>query len=158
MSLTGVLFTGRLRPRRPFIFLGVACAVAACDRPGLPDRPPVLELGSVIAELPPGARVHEIRVGGAAPAPELDPDTLRARPGDVVGFTAGANGTHAIAFDAPALAPEAGAFLSETRQLRGPPLVKAGATWVVSLDGAPPGTYPFVCITHGARGVLVVEP
>ena len=158
MSLAGVLSTGRLRPGRPFVFLGIACALAACDRPGLPERPPVLELGNVIAELPPGARIHEVRVGGAAPAPEFDPETVRARPGDVVGFTAGATGTHAIAFDAPALAPEAGAFLSDTRQLRGPPLLSAGATWVVSLDGAPPGTYPFHCITHGARGVLLVEP
>jgi len=153
-----MLFTGRLRPRRPFVFAGVVCVLAACDRTGLPERPPILELGAVIAELPPGARVHEVRVGGAAPAPELDPDTVRARPGDVIGFTAVASGTHAVAFDAAALSPETGAFLSNTRQLRGPPLVNAGATWVVSLDGAPPGTYPFHCITHGARGVLIVEP
>jgi|CeladaMinimDraft_18_1061708.scaffolds.fasta_scaffold00061_35 plastocyanin len=153
-----MLSTGRLPLRRPFVLLAAVCALAACDRAAVPERPPILELGAVVAELPPGARVHEVRVGGAAPAAELEPDTVRARPGDVVGFTAVAHGMHAVAFDAPALAPEAGAFLSETRQLRGPPLVKAGATWVVSLDGAPPGTYPFVCITHGARGVLVVEP
>jgi len=158
VSLAGVLFTGRLRPGRPFVFLGVVCAIAACDRAGVPERPPVLELGAVVAELPPGARIHDVRVGGAAPAAEFDPDTVRARPGDVISFTSAAAGTHAIAFDAPALAPDAGAFLSGTRQLRGPPLISAGATWVVSLDGAPPGTYPFHCITHGARGVLIVGP
>lgn len=149
--------TGRLRPGRPFVFLAIACILAACDPPGPPERPPVLELGEVVAQLPPGARIHEVRVGGAAPAPELDPDTLRARAGDVVRFTA-ASATHAIAFDAQTLPPDAATFLSGTHQLRGPPLVSAGASWIVSLDGAPSGTYPFHCITHGARGVLIVAP
>src|SRR5690606_13207810 len=113
------------------------------DAPPVPERTPVLELGAVIAQLPPGARIHEVRLGAAAPAPELDPDTVRARPGDVIRFTATATGTHAIAFDAPALAPAAGSFLAGSQQLRGPPLLSAGATWVVSLDDAPPGAYPF---------------
>src|SRR5690606_11246975 len=115
--------------RRPFFFLGAVCVLAACDPPGPAERPAVLELGDVVAQLPPGARIHEVRVGGAAPAPEFDPDTVRASPGDVVRFTAAAAGTHAITFDAPMLPPEAGAFLSGTQQLRGPPLVSAEASW-----------------------------
>ncbi|HEY8468009.1 MAG TPA: plastocyanin/azurin family copper-binding protein [Longimicrobiales bacterium] len=118
----------------------------------------MLELGAVVARLPPGTRIHDVRIGSAASASEFDPDTIRVRPGDVVRFTASATGTHAIAFDAPALAPAQGDFLSRTHQLRGPPLIAAGATWVVSLADAPPGAYPFVCLTHGTRGVLHVVP
>ncbi|HEX7090719.1 MAG TPA: hypothetical protein VF192_11335 [Longimicrobiales bacterium] len=158
MSLVSLLARGRLPTRRPFLSCALCCALAACEAPPVPERTPILELGAIAARLPAGTRIHDVRVGSAAPAPELDPDTLRVRPGDVVRFTASATGTHAIAFDASALAPEQGAFLSRTHQLRGPPLFKAGAAWVVSLAGAPPGAYPFLCLTHGARGVLHVVP
>jgi plastocyanin len=119
---------------------------------------PVLELGEVVAQLPPGTRIHDVRIGAAAAASEFAPDTVRAQPGDVIRFTVSATGTHAIAFDAAALTPEQGDFLSSTHQLRGPPLITAGATWVVSLVDAPPGEYPFLCLTHGARGLLHVVP
>lgn len=158
MNRTAVHVSGRLRSRRPFVFVGVACALAACEAPALPEHAPILELGAVVAQLPAGARIHEVRVGAAAPTPELDPDTVRARPGDVVRFTAAGTGMHAIAFDAAALDAAAGSFLSAGQQLRGPPLLAAGASWVVSLEGAPAGAYPFLCITHGVRGILHVAP
>jgi len=158
VSPVSLLARGRLPSRRPFLFWALCCALAACEAPPVPERTPILELGAVAARLPPGTRIHDVRIGSAAPAPEFDPDTIRVQPGDVVRFTASATGTHAIAFDAPALASEQGTFLSSTQQLRGPPLLTAGAAWVVSLAGAPPGAYPFLCLTHGARGVLHVVP
>jgi plastocyanin len=124
----------------------------------VPEQTPILELGAVVARLPPGTRIHDVRIGSAAPPSEFDPDTIHVRPGDVVRFTVSATDTHAIAFDAAALTPDQGDFLSRTHQLRGPPLIAAGATWVVSLADAPPGAYPFLCMTHGARGVLRVVP
>ena len=62
-------------------------------------------------------------------------------------------GGYAIAAGlAPALA-----FLESSGQLRGPPLLTEDASWIVSLEGAPPGDYPFRCLTHGAAGSLTVS-
>ena len=63
-----------------------------------------------------------------------------------------------LPFTADALSSEQRSFLERTNQLRAPPLVEQGAAWVVSLEGAPPGAYPFHCITHGERGRLTVVP
>jgi plastocyanin len=74
-----------------------------------------------------------------------------------VRFTVLDHRTHAIAFVADSLGAQARTFLERTGQLRGPPLVSEGASWVVVLDGAPPGRYPFLCRSHDVRGVLTIS-
>lgn len=100
----------------------------------------------------------EVRLGGPDSAAQVHPESIVARPGDVIRFVAVDARTHAIAFEASALAPAARAFLRRTDQMRGPPLISVGAAWVVSLEGAPGGRYPFICLGDSCRGVVTVSP
>jgi plastocyanin len=103
-----------------------------------------------------GARVHDFVIAGQADTDSIAPAGVRAQVGDAVRFTTGDHRTHAMAFDADRLAPPIREYLERTNQLRGPPLVNRGASWVVVLEDAPPGRYPFLCRSHDARGVVVV--
>lgn len=135
----------------------VACIAGACRGGAVGrDDPVVLELEGETVQLAPGERLVEIEVARAAAGREFEPARADASPGDVIRFTARDGHNHAVVFDGVALEPATRAFLERTGQLRGPPLVKDGASWVVSLDGAPPGDYPYVCLTHGERGMLTV--
>ncbi|HKJ93003.1 MAG TPA: hypothetical protein VJ957_07535 [Longimicrobiales bacterium] len=113
-----------------------------------------LRLDSQVVRLPRSAHIHDVALEADSTGQPLA--TVHAAPGDVVRFTARDNHTHAVAFDADALAPDARAFLERTAQLSGPPLISAGARWIVNLDGAPPGRYPFRCLSHDRRGLLIV--
>lgn len=117
----------------------------------------MLELGEDTIRLAPGATLHQVMLHADPGGAEMRPETVRARAGDVVRFTAADAQPHAVVFDAGRLAPPLRAFLERTGQLRGPPLISAGAAWVVSLDDAPAGAYPFACLTHGALGLLLVS-
>lgn len=144
---------GRL-VRRSGVLLSALFALAACDAIGGGST---IRLDSAEVALPGGADVHEVGIEGAGAADSLAPATLEVRRGDAVRFIAGDHRTHAIAFLADSLEPGARAYLEESMQLRGPPLVNRGSEWVVVLDDAPPGRYPFVCVSHGARGVVTVR-
>lgn len=137
--------------------LFVACIAGACRGDAGREDPAVLELEGGTVQLAPGERVVEVEVARAAAAGEFEPARAGASPGDVIRFIARDGQNHAIAFDGAALEPATLAFLERTGQLRGPPLVNDGASWVVSLDGAPPGDYPYICLTHGERGMLTVS-
>ncbi len=153
------LAPGRPRAGRPgalYWALALAGVVAAsCGRAGPQKRR--LALGSDTVELAPGVGVADVRLGGPDSARQAQPESVEVHPGDVVRFVTADARTHAVAFDAAGLAPEARGFLDRTGQLRGPPLISTGASWVVSLEGAPPGRYPFVCLSEGCRGVIVVS-
>jgi len=133
----------------------VACGgerrAADGDRHRLPLGKDTLDLGTAV-------NVVNVRLGGPDTSAAVHPRTVHARVGDVVRFVAADARGNAVAFEDGALAPDARAFLVRTRQLRGPPLISVGASWVVSLEGAPPGRYPFHSLTRASAGVLVVEP
>jgi plastocyanin len=146
------------RPGVVLVAVLLLSAGAACERG---ERARVREAEVLVLEedtvrLAPGAAIVETRIRSSHAGSTFEPDTIRARPGDVVRFVAADARNYAIAFDAGSLAPEARAYLERTGQLRGPPLLTPGATWIVSLEGAPPGLYPFACLAHGARGLLIV--
>jgi plastocyanin len=101
--------------------------------------------------------VHEVRIAGAGAVDSFSSGRVEAGPRDVIRFVAGDHRTHALAFLTDSLPAAAREYLESSRQLRGPPLVTEGAAWIVSLDGAPPGRYPFYCRSHGARGVVTVR-
>lgn len=101
--------------------------------------------------------VHEVAVAGAGDRDSLAPSTLRIHPGDAVRFVNRDRRPHALAFIADSLTEPVRAYLERTRQLRGPPLVNEGAAWIVVLEDAPPGRYPFHCRSHGTTGVLLVS-
>ncbi len=157
MTRFEVELPGRSRRGRPGWLLLILLALAACEQPPGPQPGPELDLGTDTARLPSGASIHEVVIRSDFEGAIFEPHELVVRPGDVVRFTAGDAGNHAIAFDEAGLTPEARSFLESTYQLRGPPLITAGAVWVVSFDGAPPGDYPFVCLTYGGTGRITVQ-
>jgi len=141
------------------VLAGVALFVigGACDRE-VDSGPATLELEGDTIQLEAGVRLIDVTVETKPDGSELEPAGVEAAPGDVVRFTAGDGRLHAIAFESDLLGAEARAFLEQTGQLRSPPLVSAGMQWVITLNGAPPGDYPFICTTHGVRGIIVVGP
>jgi plastocyanin len=154
--------------RRAGVLLWACClllalaAGTACDRvPGLgggeDQGPRVLELAHDTIRLEQGVRLHEV-VLSRARAGIFEPARLQVRQGDVVRFTAEDGAGHAVVFTGEALAPGARQFLESTGQMRSPPFVAAGSGWVITLEGAPAGEYPFLCTTHDARGSLTVVP
>jgi plastocyanin len=134
----------------------VAVIPASCDAAGEgAEGPRVLELTSDTIQLEPNVRLVQVAVRRHADG-EFDPAAVEARQGDVVRFTVEDNAGHAIVFDGATLSAEARQFLEQSSQLRGPPLIREGAAWVITLDGAPAGEYAFRCTTHGASGRMTV--
>lgn len=112
-----------------------------------------IELDSAQLSIP--GTAHEVRITGAGALDSIAPSTIEAEPGDAVRFISDRR-PHALTFTERSLAPPVREFLEETGQLRGPPLVNEGASWVVLLENAPPGRYPFHCRSHDASGEVVV--
>lgn len=140
------------------LVLAVAlAALLACGKSDLPGESAELEIGDETVRLEPGVQVVDVLLRfRTATAVPVEPDTVRIRPGDIVRFVTGDSRPHAVVFDAARLPPEARAFLERTGQLRGPPLIQEGAAWVLSFEGAPPGTYPFVDLSQDVGGIVVV--
>jgi plastocyanin len=132
-------------------------AAPACRERGPSNQQVVLELESDTIQLPAGVQLHQIRMRVSQPS-EFDPPSVQARAGDVVRFEADDGHNHAILFDAPQLSQQMHDFLERSGQLGGPPLLDRGASWIVSFEGAPPGTYGFRCLTHGASGTITLTP
>ena len=148
---------GSLRAGRPglrfCLFLAAACV--ACSSEGEAPRN-VVELESGPMELPAGASRHDILLEGVGAQTEVKPATVQARPGDAVAFTAADAVTHSVAFRSDRLDSAQVAFLETAGQMRSPPLLSEGASWVVTLVDAPAGDYPFTCTLHGGEGIVRV--
>ena len=150
----GVHHRGSLRARRPGLLFCLILALG-CARDGDPPRDVVrLEGGDV--QLPEGAERHDVMLEGVGADDEVSPETVQAGPRDAVAFTAADGVTHSIAFLGDHLDSAQIAFLETRGQMRGPPLLAEGASWIVTLDDAPPGDYPFACTLHGGQGVIRV--
>jgi plastocyanin len=134
-----------------FLLLPAACG----DAPLIGEKKDrTLELASDTIDLPEGVDLHDVKVQTNAQGKDFDPVQLSAIPGDYLRFTIGDSRTHAIVFEVTA--PEIRTFLEQSGQLRSPPLVTNGASWVIALKGAPVGTYAFRCLTHQDTGQLTV--
>jgi plastocyanin len=160
--------TALVRPPAPARLLSqlagavVLCWLCAgCDRtkgePAAEQGPRVLQLDSTSIALPDSVHLAVITLDRSIRA-DMDRLNVELRVGDIIRFETRDGGGHAIAFDGVALATRARVWLEHTGQLRSPPLVAAGNAWVVSFEEAPPGDYPFQCVTHGGRGTVRVTP
>ena len=87
------------------------------------------------------------------------PDTIRVSPGDFVQFVSGDHFVHEVRFQLDALTDAQQSFLVDSGQDASPPLVRQGARFVLTLEEAPPGSYPFALEGNRApgAGVLVVR-
>lgn len=134
----------------------VLLLLIACERGSIggekKDR--TLELAGDTIDLPAGVDLHDVSVGATQQNRDFGPVQLQGKPGDYLRFTTGDSRAHAIAFE-PAT-PEQKAFLESTGQLRSPPLITKGASWVIALKNAPIGQYPFRCLVHHDVGQLTV--
>jgi plastocyanin len=135
------------------VSLLAALSIVGCEAVG---GGATIQLDTSEVRLEDGTRVHDIVVAGAGDTDTIAPAGVRVQVGDAVRFTADDHRTHAIAFEADRLDPAMREYLERTNQLRGPPLVNRGAAWVVVLEDAPPGRYPFLCRSHDARGTVLV--
>lgn len=156
MRSAGNIGRGRLRRGRPgFVFVALASlAIPACQDGAAPPDVVLLESGEV--QLPQGARRHDVRLQGVGAQGEMTPATVEARVGDAVAFNAVDGITHSIVFLAERLDGAQIEFLESTGQMRGPPLLSEGSSWIVTLANAPPGDYPFECALHGGTGTVRV--
>jgi len=131
-------------------------AVAACESaPGTQQRA-TLQVGDTTIDLGGIVTVHDVSVAQMTRG-DFDPPSVTAHPGDVLHFQTVDMRTHALAFDEDLLQPEVRTALAQKQQLRSPPLVTEGTSWIVSLDGVPPGTYRITCLTHNAPFTIQVR-
>jgi plastocyanin len=144
----------RLLRKSAGAFVLVLLAVACEKAPLIGEKDRTLELAGDTITLPQGVDLHDVRVRTDAQSNDFDPAQLHAAAGDYVRFTTADRRTHAIVFDATA--PEIRTFLESSGQLRSPPLVTKGASWVIALDRAPPGSYGFRCLMHSHSGQITV--
>lgn len=150
------LTSGRAAARPDvFVWVAVAMVLAGCEGVG---GGATIQLDTAEVQLEAGTSLHEIAIRGSGSVDSIAPLQVQAEPGDAVQFTSADHRTHAIAFEADRLTGPVRDYLERTDQLRGPPLVNRGAAWVVVLEEAPPGRYPFLCRSHDARGVVIVGP
>ena len=113
-----------------------------------------LELATDTIDLPNGVDLHDVQVQTNAQNKDFTPTQVAAIPGDYLRFQIADSRTHAIVFEVTG--PEQRTFLEQSGQLRSPPLVTNGASWVIALKGAPLGTYGFRCLIHHDAGQLTV--
>jgi plastocyanin len=133
-----------------------ALVVLACEKaPLVEQKDRTLELAGDTIDLPAGVDLHDVGIRTAEQYRDFEPRQVQAKPGDYLRFTTQDRRTHAIVFDVTQ--PQQRAFLESTRQLRSPPLVTIGASWVIALKDAPAGNYPFRCLVHQDAGQLTVS-
>lgn len=102
--------------------------------------------------------MHTVVLGGRGAEEHAVPSHLQVRPGDAVEFRTVDHRVHTVVFPPDSLSAPLRAFLESTGQGASPPLVSRDSRYVLRLEGAPPGRYPFVSRGHGgtARGSIRV--
>lgn len=131
-------------------------ALAACENSPL-KREQSLDIGSDTIKLESGVDIQDIAVKHASGSKDFEPAALEAEAGDVLRFRTADATTHVVSFDDAALPSAARDLFASKNQLRSPPLLASGVTWLVTLAGVPAGVYTFRCETHGAVGRVTVK-
>lgn len=104
-----------------------------------------------------GARLHRVVLGGRGAEEHVLPQVVRVDPGDAVEFVTVDHRIHRLEFPRDSLAPEAYEFLRSTGSEASPPLPFKGSRFLLLLEGAPLGRYPFLSHGHGGTTKGVIE-
>jgi len=157
-----VISVQRRERRRPAslpgagLFLLLALVAAGCG--DSPEAGPEQEvLGARALGLADGARLHRVILGGRGSDEHVLPARIRASRGDGVEFVTVDHRVHTVWFPPDSLTAEALAFLISTEQEESPPLLRRGSRFVLVLEDAPAGRYPFISQGHGGTAVGVIE-
>lgn len=139
------------------LFFLLFLAPLGCNSDGEPPPDPELE-GAGALGLGRGARLHTVVLGGRGAEEHVLPERLQVRPGDAVEFVTVDHRVHRVVFDEDSLEAEVMEFLAGAGVTSSPPLTEKGSRFLLRLEGAPRGRYPFVSYGHGgaARGVIQV--
>jgi plastocyanin len=139
--------------------------LAVCAAAGLVALLVAAAPSGAVAHRDAGA-THRVQVRVGMRGQRFTPARIVATAGDSIRFELESGGPHNVAFysdsiPAGALATLARNLGTEPRYLFTPDmLLSPGETFVLSLAGLPPGTYPFYCAPHlggGMRGELVIR-
>jgi plastocyanin len=135
------------------LFAAVVTTACGPDAELRPDERLQEELG-----FSPREEVHRVVVTGGE-SESVAPAEVVVPPGAWVEFVSGDSWVHEIRFDVDSLSAGGLRFLTETDQLASPPMVDVDSRFIVSLEGAPEGRYPFQVEGSGrpARGAVVVR-
>lgn len=153
--------SARLRASAVVGFALVLAAQVACSGEEGPSSgaasSPHADLRERLA-VEPDREIHQITIGGRGEEEHVVPTLLRLSGDDIVVFTTVDGRVHTLSFPRDSLALDAALFLERTDQMDSPPLTDRGSRFVVTLEGAPEGRYPFRSRGPGgeAWGTLVV--
>lgn len=105
-----------------------------------------------------GARLFRVILGGRGSEEHILPGRVRAVPGDAVEFVTVDHRVHVLDFPSDSLPQELRSFVEGAGLRAIPPLLSRGSRFVILLEDAPEGRYPFLSSGHGgsARGVIEV--
>jgi len=104
-----------------------------------------------------GARLHQVVLGGRGTDEHLLPSRILASPGDAVEFVTVDHRVHTLFFLVDSLSSEGWDFLVSSGQEASAPLLSRGSRFLVRLEGAPLGRYPFQSRGHGGQAFGVIE-
>ena len=127
------------------------CVGAEAEAPG--SDPEVLEALGLSSR----AQLHRVTLGGRGAEEHAVPTRIQASPGDGVEFLTVDHRVHTLTFLLDSLSSEGRRFLEESGQISSPPLVTRGSRFILNLQNAPPGRYPFVSEGHGGRAEGLVQ-
>ena len=140
-------------------FLTIFLGLMALGCQGVSADPEALSAEEARAlGLPEGTRLHRITLGGRGAQEHAVPTLTQASPGDAVEFRTADHRVHTLSFLEDSLSVGIRDFLRSTGQMASPPLVSRGTRFILSLQNAPLGRYPYISEGHGgeARGVIEV--
>jgi plastocyanin len=146
----------RLPSRLTAILLALGLLSGCLREPPPPTDPELAEALGLPASTP----VHRVVLTGQGESTRVLPREIRVRAGDLVQFVALDRRVYAVRFELGAMSPEMQEFLRSTQQEGSPPLATEGARFVLSLQQAPAGRYPFTVEGYGegVPGAVVVDP
>lgn len=141
------------------LLLFLAAHLAGCGHESSDPPDPELEAARELG-LREGARVHRVTLGGRGSEEHAVPRVVEAAPGDAVEFLTVDHRVHRVIFPADSLDQGPREFLERTGQAESPPLAFRGSRFLLGLQEAPPGRYPFLSQGHGGitGGVVQVGP
>lgn len=96
------------------------------------------------------AVAHVVQLSGGRDVEHIVPPHVEIHTGEWIQFVTLDRRIHTVSFVSDSLSPEGLAYLVDTGQLQGPPLLTRGSRLFIDFRDAPVGRYVFSSESHGA--------